>query len=67
MREDHDCWPSWLFADYISSMASRRIGGTRERVNEVYVNNEGEEMNTSGTARPSLMAGATPVGGTIRK
>lgn len=41
--------------------------GARKRVNEVYVNNEGEEMNTSGAAQPPLMAGATPVGGTTRK
>lgn len=26
VREDHDCRPAWLFADYTSSMAGRRIG-----------------------------------------
>lgn len=44
-----------------------RAQGVRKRVNEVYVNNEDGEMNTSSVG-PALMAGATPVeGGTSRK
>ncbi|KYN28231.1 hypothetical protein ALC57_02291 [Trachymyrmex cornetzi] len=49
--------PAWLFADYISSMASWRVGGMGKRVNEVYVNNEGEEMNTSGCCSASANGG----------
>lgn len=63
--------PARLFVDYISPMTGWRGGWVRKRVNEVYVNNEGEEMNTSGRVlgpgSPLLMAGATPVEGTIRK
>lgn len=57
MREDHDCRPVWLFADYISSMASWHVGGKGKRVNEVYVNNEGEKMNTSGCCSASANGG----------
>ena len=49
--------PAWLFADYISSMASWRVGGKGKRVNEVYVNNEGEEMNTSECCSASANGG----------
>ncbi|KYM92202.1 hypothetical protein ALC53_01265 [Atta colombica] len=49
--------PAWLFADYISSMASWRVGVKGKRVNEVYVNNEGEEMNTSECCSASANGG----------
>lgn len=48
-------------------MMDRRGEEARKRVNEVYVNNEGEKMNTSRAVRPALMAGAMPVEGTTRK
>lgn len=45
-----DCRSARLFVDYISSMTGWRGDRVRKRVNEVYVNNEGEEMNTSAAA-----------------
>lgn len=66
--------PAFHGLDFVDGGPTRRVGGTRKRVNEVYVNNEGEEMNTleevgkgGYAARAPLMAGATPVAGTSRK
>lgn len=57
MRRSPDCrFFNRLFADYILPMTGQRSTLPRARANEVYVNNEGREMNTSRAAGFSLMA-----------